>query len=493
MGWTLAVLGGTIAYYFYVLVGADRDIWPRTGTAFAVQMFAFAAALLMLGFGRDWAIPRPSDPGLIFLFWAACYYIYPSGAWIRGGKTLLADFLLQDGNGALLAHAVFMLSFMGTMLLVSGRGFWKAPRISVGRLPKVGFLLAFPIAVLVGIALVRFTATGQLTASSDYGGQWADMASGVRTARSSGGISYLLTQIVYRFAFLPILALGAFGGIVGAKAFVAKRGRVLWLLLMFGVVVLTLVLGVAPRSGALMVLIIAVFTVDLLTGLMKWRYVLPILFVVMYLFVFFQFFREISDEGLGNAVKHSTSQVDKKGEEQLDEFTLMLGKEVVAGRYFPSHSEGAMLVVQDALTLIPSQLLPEELGRLDTATILSIEILGVNAVQQGQGVSSSTIAHGYRLGWGLWGVGIMAALMAAILGSFVRWMIGWKGERPDLLRVVYCAGYLAWGFIFIRGDLLVIVSVTFYNLVVPWFATRVFLASIDERTADPWRDPMPAD
>jgi hypothetical protein len=223
----------------------------------------------------------------------------------------------------------------------------------------------------------------------------------------------------------------------------------------------------------------------------RWRFFLPVLLVILSVFVFFQFFREINQEGLGTAVKHSASQVGLSNNGQLNEFTFMLSKEAVGERYFAQRPDGPVMVVRDALSLIPSQLMPSKLASTwaETGDVLAINMIGASQFAKGGGVGGAVLADGFRIGGGPWGVCLIAVIFASILGAFVRWMTALPEKGPQLLRVALSAGYLAWIFLFIRGDLQIVLSVTLYNLVVPWLILKF---ALDEYAAARWLRPMPS-
>ena len=99
----------------------DAHLRRIGATGFAAQMVCFVSAALLLGWGRGWKLPRISDPGVLVLVWCACYLIYPSGVWLRGGLVPFGEHLIENGGYVLLAQGIFVLSLMVALLWASGR------------------------------------------------------------------------------------------------------------------------------------------------------------------------------------------------------------------------------------------------------------------------------------------------------------------------------------------------------------------------------------
>jgi hypothetical protein len=486
--WSAAVASASLTYYAFVAARAQPTLWHSEGFDFAVQIMCFAIAAMFLGWSRGWALPRISDPGILFLLLTGAYLLYPTGVWLRGGLNL--GEASRYAGVVLLAHGVFITVFMAAFVGVSGRRHWEPPRPDVRYLPSGRSLLLYPMLGLAIVAFLRIASSGTLLPLSNYGTAWSNLQSEISSSRATGGLGYLTDQILGKSYFYVILALGIGCGLAFARALQFRRGR---LRLLFGVltlVVLTLLMGVTTRSGALMVLAVAVLLADLLTGLIRWRYALVAIGLGFAIFVFFGYFRGVSSYGLAEGVSLSYQQFSQPG--QLTggdyEFKLMFQKDVVGAWMFDGQGEGLQLVLHSALSVVPSQLLPGKLDWPPTDNLLSLEMLGSAAVQ-GFGVAGSAIADGFRIG-GLWGVGFSAALLGSLLGAAYRWLNspGASTGGPQLLRVALAAGYFAWCFAFVRGDFALMLNVTFYVLILPW---TVFRLALSGRARRAWLDPMP--
>jgi hypothetical protein len=488
--WSAVVVVLSAAYYAFVATGAQPALWRTAGLAFTVQILCFAFAATLLGFRRGWVLPRISDPGVLFLLWASAYLVYPTGVWLRGGLVLDAT-VAGYVRVVLQAHSVFLLVFMTAFLLAGGRRFWGPPDTDTRYLPTGRPLVLIPLVFLVGIAAVRIASSGTLLPGSNYADAWFNLESQITSARVSGGLDYIAAQILGKGYFYAVLALGIGCGLAFARAIQFRRGRLRLLLGVIALIILSLLMGITTRSGALMVLVIAILLADLLTGLVRWRYTLLAFGLGFMVFVFFGYFRSSSSLGLARGATFSYQQFSRPdGHNNIAaaEFVLMLQKEVVGARMFDRQAEGPQLVVRDALGLIPSQLLPGKLEWAPTASLLSFAMLG-GVASQGGGVAGSAIADGFRIG-GLAGVGLSAALLGVLLGAVYRWLNAPRlpGGRPQLLRVALAAGYFAWCFAFIRGDFALMLSTTFYVVVVPWEVLRFTLSGWTRRT---WLGPLP--
>lgn len=470
---------------------APSDRWRLGGTEFGVQVSCFALAALLLGGRRSWTAPRVSDPGLLFLLWAGGFLVYPSGMWLQGRTSIV-------GLGAgyieivFIAHGLFILTFMSAFLLVSGRRYWVPPNSNAELLPRGRALITVPLAILAALAVVRFLGSGTLLPESNYGESWMATQAQIGSARAGGGVGYVIAQILGKSYFYAILALGVACGLAAARALQGRRGRLRLLAGILAVVLVSQLMGVTPRSGALTVGVIALLVADLITGTVRWRHVLPAVVVAIFLFTFFGAFRQVADQGLNQGVARGY-QAFSDAENQATasgEFLLMLRKDAVGAQMFDTQSDGPTHFLQGLTGMVPSQVLPGKLSSPPTDILLSRAILGPSAASSGAGVAGSAVADGFR-GGGLPGVALSSILLGSLLGVVYRWLnrLSIPPANPPLLRTALVAGYLALGFSFLRGDFGLMMTLAFYNIVLPWIVFRLALTG---RSAVQWLGPMPS-
>jgi hypothetical protein len=428
---------------------------------------------------------------VLFLLLTGAYLIYPTGLWLRGGISL------DPASGTYIpavfyAHGIFILVFMAAFLWISRNSPWDGPRIDTHGLPSSFWVLAVPLAFLFAVAAARAATTGTLLPSNTYSDRWLDLTTSLESARSAGGFSYLVTQVASKFALLPNFALGIGFGLVIAKAYQNRNGR--WRLILASLAVAALVqfLGLASRSGALIVVLVAVFLADLLTGLVRWRHVLALGSALLLIFVFFGYFRNVENQGLATGVSYVFRQVATPGGQDLavSEFELMLVKDTTGARIFENQNGGLAYVVGSIDNLVPSQLLPSKLDQETTASALARELLGAGAVESGHGVANSTIAAGFRIG-GLWGITVEAVLAGLLFGGVARWLRRPRAgnhQRPELLRLSLAAVFLASSFEFVRGEFGTSLGLVFYTLVLPWAVLNLLLSGRAKRA---WLSPLP--
>lgn len=484
--WCLVLLLLAVAYFALAATQSEPGRWRSAGAAFGAQVLCFAAAALLLGWRRGWSLPRISDPGLLFLLWTGTFFVYPSGVWLRGGippNGGLASYV----SVVFLAHGVFVIVFMVAFLLVAGRRYLIPPGSDARLLPSGRALVLVPLLALTALAALRIFRSGTLLPSSNYGDSWFAMQSEIRSAQTSGGLTYIATQILGKGSFYANLALGVGCGLAGARVLQSRSGRLRILLGLLVVVILALLMGITTRSGALGVGVIALLLADLITGLVRWRYVLPALVVGLAIFAFFGVFRTMADQGLDQGVSQTYRALSDPRTQAAasGELQLMLWKDAMGAQLFNSRPDGPTHLLEGVLGVVPSQLLPSKLASTATDVLLGRALLGPSAVARGSGVAGSVIADGFRAG-GLLGVGLSAMLLGSLVGAVYRWLNS-AMRNPPLLKLALFAGYMALGFMVVRGDVGLVVVITFYNVIVPWVALRFILQG---RSALQWLAPI---
>jgi hypothetical protein len=465
-----------IAIFTYALltsaVDRELDLW-----ALAFQLACWGGGLSLLAARHPRGQLRFSDPAVLVALWSGLYLLLPSVLWVQSATVPYdGDLVGQVPARLFVLHGLFMLAFFGSYALLVSADCYVVDRVRFDQLVSGWplFLISF-VPLFVTVAL-RILATGSILPVQNYADEYFASYDSILSARQSGVIEYLLVQIGSRVDFYPLLAAGIGGGLVLSRANLRGKGFARSLtLVLFGVVAI-LFLSNAGRHLAFMVLLIGLVVADALAGPIRWKILATYLPLALLLFEFMGFFRAYRslDFEQGLAQGYQEFAAADGSSDRMFEYTLMLGKEAAGLRVF-DQPQGLDQVIGETLAVVPSQLNPAKLQWLNTAEVLSHDLLG-DFADKGAGVAGSMIADAYRAG-GVLGVTTFGALLGLALAGLQRW--GAAGTRlgqagPVLLRLLLVCGFYGWTFDVIRGDMTGLLSALLYNVALVWIvASRV--------------------
>ena len=260
----LWIVFSTVLFFFYVLATAQDDLTIGSALAFGFQLLCWAGALVVSARRSHAHGLRVSDPLLLVLLWCFLYLVLPSVFWLQGATIPRSYYITYDAWVALQwIHGFFIIGFLGGYLLTRPMAGFLA-NVEPAHLPSGWWLFLLPVIPLFMTVLIRVASGGGVLPDVSYSEAWYSAQAGIQSARSLGGIAYLLVQFSSKFYFFPTLIQSVGLGLIMSHWLL--KGRSLTLALGFtGLVVLAnLLLSTSTRSGAIIVVIIAVILVDLL-------------------------------------------------------------------------------------------------------------------------------------------------------------------------------------------------------------------------------------
>lgn len=446
------------------------------------QIGCWSFALICLTLLSPGGELRFSDPAVLVLLWAGIYFIYPTIALMKGDFNVVGNpvslFWLQG---------YFILGLLSGYILFRKRSRFLADKIDLDDLPTGWFFYLFPfLGILTGI-VIRLASGGRLLPEVTYTENVFAAQQVIDRTFSEGGLSYLWTQIQCKFGYYLSIMQGVGAGLIIAHTIRTKQNIWRNIIILGCGFLITLFFGDGTRSTVIMIYIIALVFVDILVRI-PWR-VLGILgIVVILLFDFYGRYRAHRDQAFGQAVDMAYSELYGSGKNRkFNEFKSIMVKEAVGLSIFEKRkSEGLTYIFYSFLNIIPSQLLPDKMKFQRTFHILAVVILGEEQVRAGAGAAGAMVVDGYRLA-GTLGVPLLGAILGGLLALLENWLAkealpGVQG--PRLFKVSLIAGFYAWIFNVIRGDLAILLSALFYYIIIPWF---VILIIINQESI--WRKP----
>jgi hypothetical protein len=475
--------------YLYAAETADTGLFHQVGFALGIQIAVWAACMIAASTCCPSGIPRISDPVVLTLGLSALYLIYPSIAWCQG-EHLFFDVAIAPDTASLLffLHALFFLGLTAGYKCTAPRP--RADmRVDVQRLPSPWPLFFGAMLPLLATTVARLVSGGSLISDSTYAGNWFAQQANVNEAHATGGVGYVIVQIISKVWSYPIIVQGIGAGLLLARARMRPRkSGVASLILICAAAVAMVLLGIGSRSPAIIYVLVALIFFDSIAGPLRWRTIAPIAAVGLVFFFLSGYVRNHYNLGFRQAFEIGYQEFrSDQSAKNAGEFTGMLAKEALAVQITSEVGFDGMYFVHAVLSLVPSQILPDKMNWTPMRDILARRMLGPVAADKGAGVDGTSVGDGYAVA-GAPGVFILAALFGIILGQVRKW--GTRnskgGNHPELLRVALMAGLTGFTVILIRSDLAGVLTYVVYVLLIPWWALRLLLASNQH-----WLRPVP--
>lgn len=458
--------------YSYTQGFQDRVDGTYGPMAFQLAAWAVATSISVIRVGSF----RVSEPILLFQIFALLYFIYPSIMWTLGRNPA---YVVADPGAAsfvFLLHGVFDLAFVGAFCSTSAPSKIRNQQVAPHVLPNAWPLFLIPVVPVVWEVFTRVLAGGSILPNASYAENWFMLTERINAARGAGGALYLIAQFYSKLQYYLVMMQGVGAGILLVRARVTRKGEARALIMIAGVLGASLLLGIGARHYVLTSLVIAFVTADLLARPVSLRLLIPVLGSAMILFEFYGYYRVQREGGLQERVALAYNDLTSPAstEVMVDEFGLMLSKEILCVQLFANNHVGPAYLLQLLLSGVPSQILPEKLNWTHTYDILDNTMLGHQA-ELGAGVAGTSIGDGYRFGGvgGVISVGIVLGFiygkMERILNSGFRPQI----EGPPLLKVFLIAGNYGLLFGAFRNDLEDAVLTLMYYFLGPLIVLRL--------------------
>ncbi|MEZ4393365.1 MAG: hypothetical protein R3A48_19945 [Polyangiales bacterium] len=334
--------------------------------------------------------------------------------------------------------------------------------------------------------LERLVTTGSIFASASYGDLTATGAAELQASRSEGGAGYLLTQIMSKVWYFPIMALG-----VGYFALLARYLRE------DRRVALCALLRADPRAALSRQRRSQLHGVPVshradprgrATVQLRWIRALPAAAAAVQAFNFYGILRGFQTDSPTGAINASIETIQSQSNVLNTEDGIMLTKEAycLLLSMHGHNQRGIRLFSDSIILLLPAQIAPSKAFIRTTAEFLSDELLGHR--RQGAGVAGTIVGDGLLLG-GDYGVVALGVVLGVILGLMVRWGLSGKGGAR-LWRCVIMLLMTAQTAQYIRADLVVVLTQLLYYVLMPALVIEVMLAAklLDR---DIWEMPVP--
>lgn len=472
---------------------------PLRSEALVSVLCEFVTCLLLVGVAMvrsPGAVLRMSDPYLLFLGFGINFLVLPSIAWLHG-----ADYEQSWFEAGRIRMDIFIrLQWMHVIFLgaLSAAYFAIAPRysapVTVGlsnrALPSPWPWIAFGLIPLTFTVAERLVSTGSLAASQNYGDIWFRESAQLNATYREGGGALAATQVLGKVWFVPWQALGIGEGLLLARL-IRERRRLAILLFALQVPILTL-LNTGGRSVIAIPFIAALLVADLFAGPIRWRWLPLLAFAGLSFFNLFGVYRAYRDRDFSEAVS-ITSERYETGERRGSssaEGDIMVIKEHygVAWVDANNYERGPGYFSESILGLLPQQIVPEKVSYMNTASFLSMELLGPVALS-GAGVAGAIIVDGYMIGREL-GVLVLALVLGMLAGGSVRLLSRGRardGGQPRLWQTVVLLSTPALGVTFYRNNLAAVLSQTLTTLLVP---ALLFALLVAFSPKSPWGQPI---
>ncbi len=472
------LFGAAVALSVYAAVTATEVRSSVLGPFIAEVAVLFGVAGVMVLRDPEGRL-RLSNPGLLLLGWMFYYFVKPALAWLQGyrmalespGTVLLDTDIVSQVQ---LAHCWFALSLFGVYFLLSPTAIPSADPKG----ERDGVIRPWPFVVLgllpYAFNLVdRLVSGGSLVATASYGDVTDNEAESIAASRSTGGAGYLVTQVLSKVWYLPVMSLGV--GYYALLSRFLREHRRLALALFFAQIPVLLFFGNGGRSYTIFPFLIALILVDALALPVRWMRYLPAAGAAVQVFNFYGVFRGFQSEGPTGAFNASVELLTS-GERVLNtEDGIMLTKEAYC-LLLSSHgqiSRGADYFLDAMILLLPSQIAPGKASLRSTAEFLSDELLGQR--RRGAGVAGTMVGDGLLIG-GEIGVVVLGAVLGMILGLLVRW--GYQGrDGAHLWRGIIMLLITAQTTQYVRADLVVVLTQIIYYVILPSVLINVLLSS----------------
>ena len=449
----VVVIGACIL--FYSLAFGDSIRLSHTTPSFAFQIISWVASFLLLGRRFNGNNLRLSDPLLLVLFWFFLYLVLPSMVWVNGGVIPFDYYISFDiANQLFWLHGLFIIAFVaGFRILSSG----SPPRylVKAEQIPSGWLLFLVPVMISAIAVFFRVWSGGGLLPEQNYAENVFAVHENILSARSRGGIDYILVQLSARFYFLPYLAQGVGMGFILARSQLKSNTIFTKLALTGSIVILMLIFGDGGRNDTMMIAIIGIVLCDLLIGKFPWRYILVALIIGLLIFDVLASYRRFRELPLMDGISAALTDYVDEDYQRLSEFTIMLSKEAAMLVVFEKYDyrfEGLDYPIRHLSVLVPGQLLPSKLDVPNTASLLGIEMLGSAAFNAGGGVAGTIIGDAYRFAGNV-GIPIVAFSFGLIIAGINRWLLGMQsGATTNLIKLSLLAGVMGWLFGVVRSD-----------------------------------------
>lgn len=475
----LGVLFGTAAVLSAYAAFTTTEVRTAALGPFFAEVFLLAAIAGVMALRDPEGRLRLSNPALMLLGWMFYYFVKPALAWLQGyrmalespGTVLLDTDLVSQVQ---FAHCWFALSLYGAYFLVAPAAVPMpdpkgARDTSIRPLPFV-LLGLLPYALNV---VDRLMSGGSIVATASYGDVTDNEAESIVASRNTGGAGYLVTQVISKVWYLPVMSLGV--GYYALLARFLRERRRLALAMFFAQIPVLLFFGNGGRSYTVFPFLIALILVDALALPLRWMRYLPAVAAAVQVFNFYGVFRGFQSEGPTGAFNASVELLTS-GEQVLNtEDGIMLTKEAYC-LLLASHgqiSRGADYFLDAMILLLPSQIAPNKAFIRTTAEFLSDELLGQR--RRGAGVAGTMVGDGLLIG-GEIGVVVLGAVLGVILGMVVRW--GYQGrDGAQLWRGIIMLLITAQTTQYVRADLVVVLTQIIYYVVLPSMMINLLLST----------------
>lgn len=451
-----------------------------TGLAAVVaEIFALFGAAVALVLRDPEGRLRLSNPAVLLLGWMFYYFVKPALAWLQGygmalesPTTILLDTELVSRVQH--AHCYFILAFYTAYLLL-------APRDVPAPFPRGAAALTLKPWSFIGVGLLpylaniieRLATSGSVLATESYGDFIASGAQNLESSRNEGGAGYLITQIMSKVWYLPIMSFGV-GLFLLLTRYLRERRRVAAAML-FAQVPLLLLLGNGGRSYTAFPFLIALILVDALSSPLPWLRYLPLAVGAIQAFNFYGVFRGFQSEGPTGAINASLEFMRTQREVLNTEDGIMLTKEAYC-LFLSEHgypAKGIGYFFDSIVLLLPAQIAPSKVLIRSTGEFLSDELLGYR--RGGSGVAGTMIGDGFLIGGDL-GVVVLAAVLGTILSLMMRWAMAGR-DGPRFWRYALVILLTAQMPQYVRADLVVVLTQLVYYLVIPALVIQLLLGA----------------
>lgn len=421
---------------------------------------------------------RLSNPALLLLGWMFYYFIKPAMAWLQGSRMALESpgtVVLDVSVFAQVqhAHCYLALALFAGYFLVAPASVPRAIFAKSGPEIRPTWFIALGLLPYATNILERLVTTGSIFASASYGDLTATGAAQLQASRSEGGAGYLVTQIMSKVWYFPIMALGL-GYFVLLARYLREDKRIA-LGLFFAQIPVLLFLGNGGRSYTVFPFLIALILVDALSVQLRWIRALPAAAAAVQAFNFYGILRGFQSDSPTGAINASIETIQSQSNVLNTEDGIMLTKEAYCLLLsMHGHNQRGIGYFSDSIILLlPAQIAPSKAFIRTTAEFLSDELLGHR--RQGAGVAGTIVGDGLLLG-GDYGVAILGAVLGVILGLMVRWGLSGQGGAR-LWRCVIMLLMTAQTAQYIRADLVVVLTQLLYYVLLPAIVIQVLLAA----------------